>query len=86
MAITFHLTAECYHSECLSKMYDMQGTIESLAVTQCIGLPVPQVGGQSSLLLKRVIRETSTDSMGSMFHIKQLSSSNIWGLSQRVLW
>ena len=35
------------------------GTIEFLVVTKHIGLPVPQGGGQSSLLLKRVIREAS---------------------------
>ena len=34
-------------------------TIEFLAVTKYIGLPVPQGGGQSSLLLKRVISKTS---------------------------
>ena len=35
------------------------GTIEFLVVTKYLGLPVPQGGGKSSLLLKRVIRETS---------------------------
>ena len=34
------------------------GTLEFLVVTKHIGLPVPQGGGQPSLLLRRVIRET----------------------------
>ena len=62
MSMSFHLTAECYHSEWISKMYDMHSVDGHHWIPCChqdIALPVPQGGGQPSLLLKRVIRETS---------------------------